>query len=187
VSGEYGRLRARPLAVGFVTAGALCLVHFSGEHPRTGGKNGDADAPKCVSCHGSVHDVKGASETGSTIAAKQLAETCAKCHSDAGFLSRHRNSCGPPGGIVSAERARAHDCRGKRQGSELQQLSWKSRHISGAGCALACEPLASGGDLRAMPQRNCEDLGVLEQALQNKASETVQLRFFRPPRRTPSE
>jgi formate dehydrogenase gamma subunit len=53
-------------------------------------KNGDADAPKCVSCHGSVHDVKGAGETGSTIAAKQLAETCAKCHSDAGFLSRHR-------------------------------------------------------------------------------------------------
>jgi formate dehydrogenase gamma subunit len=53
-------------------------------------KNGDADAPKCVSCHGSIHDVKGAGETGSTIAAKQLAETCAKCHSDAGFLSRHK-------------------------------------------------------------------------------------------------
>ncbi len=53
-------------------------------------KNGDADAPKCVSCHGSIHDVKAASEVGSTIAAKQLAETCAKCHSDTGFLSRHK-------------------------------------------------------------------------------------------------
>ncbi len=53
-------------------------------------EKGDADAPKCTSCHSSVHGVKAASEADSTIAAKQLAETCAKCHSDAGFLSRHK-------------------------------------------------------------------------------------------------
>jgi formate dehydrogenase gamma subunit len=53
-------------------------------------KNGDPDAPKCVSCHGAIHAVKAASEVDSAIARKNLADTCAKCHSDAGFLSRHK-------------------------------------------------------------------------------------------------
>ena len=53
-------------------------------------KNGDPDAPKCVSCHGAIHAAKAASETGSMIARRNLADTCAKCHSDAGFLSRHK-------------------------------------------------------------------------------------------------
>lgn len=53
-------------------------------------KNGDADAPKCVSCHGGIHAAKASSEPDSTIARKNLADTCAKCHSDAGFLSRHK-------------------------------------------------------------------------------------------------
>jgi len=52
-------------------------------------KNGDHDAPKCASCHGAIHGVKAANEPDSTIARKKLADTCAKCHSDAGFLSRH--------------------------------------------------------------------------------------------------
>jgi formate dehydrogenase gamma subunit len=53
-------------------------------------KNGDPDAPKCVSCHGAIHGVKASSEVESTVARKNLADTCAKCHSDAGFLSRHK-------------------------------------------------------------------------------------------------
>jgi cytochrome b subunit of formate dehydrogenase len=53
-------------------------------------KNGDPDAPKCVSCHGPIHAVKASSEADSTVARKNLADTCAKCHSDAGFLSRHK-------------------------------------------------------------------------------------------------
>jgi len=52
-------------------------------------KDGDKDAPKCVSCHGAIHAVKASSEADSTVARKNLADTCAKCHSDAGFLSRH--------------------------------------------------------------------------------------------------
>jgi len=52
-------------------------------------KNGDPDAPKCVSCHGPIHAVKASSEADSTVARKNLPDTCAKCHSDAGFLSRH--------------------------------------------------------------------------------------------------
>jgi formate dehydrogenase gamma subunit len=53
-------------------------------------KKGDPDAPKCASCHGAVHAVHAASEPDSTVARKKLADTCAKCHSDAGFLSRHK-------------------------------------------------------------------------------------------------
>ncbi len=53
-------------------------------------KNGDPDAPRCVSCHGSIHVVAASSEADSTVARKNLAATCAKCHSDAGFLSRHK-------------------------------------------------------------------------------------------------
>jgi formate dehydrogenase gamma subunit len=53
-------------------------------------KNGDADAPKCTSCHGSIHGVKTSSEADAANARKNMAATCAKCHSDAGFLSRHK-------------------------------------------------------------------------------------------------
>ena len=53
-------------------------------------KNGDPDAPKCVSCHGAIHAVKASGEPDSTIARKNIPDTCAKCHSDAGFLSRHK-------------------------------------------------------------------------------------------------
>ena len=54
------------------------------------GKRGDADAPNCESCHGSMHAIKAASEPDSQVAHARLADTCAKCHSDAGFLSRHQ-------------------------------------------------------------------------------------------------
>jgi formate dehydrogenase gamma subunit len=53
-------------------------------------KNGDPDAPKCVSCHGPIHAVKVSSEEDSTVARKNLADTCAQCHSNPGFLSRHK-------------------------------------------------------------------------------------------------
>lgn len=53
-------------------------------------KKGDPDAPKCVSCHGPIHTVKAPSEPDSFVADRRLAGTCAKCHSDAGFLSRHQ-------------------------------------------------------------------------------------------------
>ena len=52
-------------------------------------KKGDPDAPTCESCHGSIHTAQAASEAGSSVSAKKLPDTCAKCHSDAGFLSRH--------------------------------------------------------------------------------------------------
>ena len=82
-------------------------------------KNGDRDAPKCVSCHGAIHQVKAASEADSTIARKNLADTCAKCHSDAGFLSRHKIPIAHPvesykqsvhGRAVASGNEKAADC-----------------------------------------------------------------------------
>ncbi len=64
-------------------------AHESSIHGQAA-KKGDPDAPKCVSCHGSIHALKASSDADSTVARKNLADTCAKCHSDAGFLSRHK-------------------------------------------------------------------------------------------------
>jgi len=80
---------------------------------------GDRDAPKCTSCHGSIHEVKAASEPDATVARKNLADTCAKCHSDAGFLSRHQIPVAHPvesykqsvhGRAIAAGSEKAADC-----------------------------------------------------------------------------
>jgi formate dehydrogenase gamma subunit len=52
--------------------------------------NGDPDAPKCESCHGPIHAVKPSSQADSAVFRRNLPDTCAKCHSDSGFLSRHK-------------------------------------------------------------------------------------------------
>ncbi len=82
-------------------------------------KNSDPDAPKCTSCHGAIHAVKAPSEPDSTIARRNLADTCAKCHSDAGFLSRHKIAIAHPvesykqsvhGRAVASGNEKAADC-----------------------------------------------------------------------------
>ena len=50
---------------------------------------GDPDAPKCVSCHGPVHQIKTAGDDTASVAKKNLPDTCASCHSNKDFLSRH--------------------------------------------------------------------------------------------------
>ena len=51
---------------------------------------GDPDAPKCMSCHGPVHQIQTASDATSTVAKRSLPDTCASCHSNQQFLSRHK-------------------------------------------------------------------------------------------------
>jgi len=53
-------------------------------------QSGDPDAPKCSSCHGPVHSIRTADNAASTVAKKNLPATCASCHSNNDFLSRHR-------------------------------------------------------------------------------------------------
>ena len=50
----------------------------------------DPDAPKCASCHGPIHNVRMAGDPASTVAKKNLPDTCAACHSNNEFLSRHK-------------------------------------------------------------------------------------------------
>jgi formate dehydrogenase gamma subunit len=50
----------------------------------------DPDAPNCLSCHGEVHQIQASSEPTSHVAKKNLPETCASCHSNLQFLSRHK-------------------------------------------------------------------------------------------------
>lgn len=51
---------------------------------------GDPDAPTCVSCHGPVHQIQTSSDPTATVAKKNLPDTCASCHSNQQFLSRHK-------------------------------------------------------------------------------------------------
>lgn len=51
---------------------------------------GDPDAPNCISCHGPVHQIQASGEAIATVAKKNLPNTCAACHSNPQFLSRHR-------------------------------------------------------------------------------------------------
>ena len=53
-------------------------------------KSGDPDAPTCTTCHGPVHQIQASSEAASTVARQNQPRTCAKCHSDPGFVSRHK-------------------------------------------------------------------------------------------------
>lgn len=53
-------------------------------------KAGDPDAPKCTSCHGSVHQIQASTDAASKVAKRSQPATCAQCHSDPGFLSRHK-------------------------------------------------------------------------------------------------
>lgn len=50
---------------------------------------GDADAPRCMTCHGS-HNIRRASDPKSTIHRTHTAGTCGKCHFNASFGKRHK-------------------------------------------------------------------------------------------------
>jgi formate dehydrogenase gamma subunit len=52
-------------------------------------KAGDPDAPTCSSCHGPVHKIQASGESTSAVTRRNQPAACAKCHADAGFLSRH--------------------------------------------------------------------------------------------------
>ena len=52
--------------------------------------SGDPDAPNCASCHGPVHQIQALSDAASPVAKKNLPDTCASCHSNQQFLSRHK-------------------------------------------------------------------------------------------------
>ena len=97
--------------------------------------------------------VKAASEADSAVARKNLPDTCAKCHSDAGFLSRHKIPVAHPVGFLQAERSRTRS-RARQGCGNLLQLPWQSRHLSRHRHAIQSQSLESAGHLRAVPQGN---------------------------------
>lgn len=52
-------------------------------------KKGDPDAPTCFSCHGPVHGIVTSDDPASPLSKQKQPDTCASCHSNPGFLSRH--------------------------------------------------------------------------------------------------
>lgn len=51
---------------------------------------GDPDAPTCTSCHGPVHEIQASTEITSAVGKRNQPAACARCHADAGFISRHK-------------------------------------------------------------------------------------------------
>lgn len=66
------------------------VKEFQGSVHGEAAKARDPDAPTCFSCHGAAHRIAGADDPSSPVARKNLADTCATCHSNPDFLSRHR-------------------------------------------------------------------------------------------------
>jgi cytochrome b subunit of formate dehydrogenase len=52
--------------------------------------SGDAQAPNCLSCHGEVHQIQSSSDASSPVAKRNVADTCATCHSNPQFLASHK-------------------------------------------------------------------------------------------------
>jgi len=53
-------------------------------------RSGDAQAPSCMACHGSVHKIVAAQDPDSPVAKKNLPDTCGSCHSNPVFLANHQ-------------------------------------------------------------------------------------------------
>ena len=66
---------------------------------------GIADAAICRSCHGSEHQILGSDNPASRTYKKNLADTCATCHSDPKFLAKHQIPFAKP---VEAYRLTVH-------------------------------------------------------------------------------
>ena len=72
------------------------VQEFEGSAHGRAAKVGDPDTPSCQSCHGAVYEIRGSAEGGTPVAKQQVAATCAKCHSNLNFLTRHRMSIAHP-------------------------------------------------------------------------------------------
>ncbi len=53
-------------------------------------KEGDKQGAICSSCHGPVHRILAADDPNSSVAKKNLPDTCGACHSNPDFLSKHQ-------------------------------------------------------------------------------------------------
>ena len=112
-------------------------------------KAGDPDAPSCASCHGVVHEIRASGAAGAAVAKKQMAGTCAKCHSNPGFVSRHKIPVAHPVeqylGSVHAravaagkDAATCSDCHGAHGIFPARDARSKVNHWNVAATCSAC-------------------------------------------------
>ncbi len=52
--------------------------------------NGDKSSPKCISCHGSAHEIIPRTEPQSMVNRRNLPATCGSCHANPEFLAAHK-------------------------------------------------------------------------------------------------
>ena len=71
----------------------------------TARKNGMSDTAICKSCHGSAHQIMSGGDPASPVNKKNLADTCAACHSNPDFLAKHKIPFAKP---VEAYRLSVH-------------------------------------------------------------------------------
>jgi cytochrome b subunit of formate dehydrogenase/DnaJ-class molecular chaperone len=85
---EITRVDAHPVKCGECHASEI--KEFESSIHGQAAKAGDRDAPNCESCHGPAHGIQASSEPASTVAKKNQAAACARCHANPGFQSRHK-------------------------------------------------------------------------------------------------
>ncbi|MBI1750789.1 MAG: cytochrome b/b6 domain-containing protein [Acidobacteria bacterium] len=102
----------------------------------TARKNGDADTPLCLTCHGSAHKIVRHSDPSSPVAKRNLSHTCGSCHANPEFLARHKIPYARP--------------------VEAYRLSWHGRQVeAGNQKAPSCSDChASHGIFRATDPRS---------------------------------
>jgi len=103
---------------------------------------GDPDAPTCLSCHGPVHQIQTSGDATSTVAKKNLPDTCASCHSNQQFLARHKIPFAHPvelyrqsvhgRALVNGNEAAAtcSDCHGSHSIQPSQDATSKINHFN---------------------------------------------------------
>jgi len=111
---------------------------------------GDPDAPNCVSCHGPAHQIQTSSDAASSVAKKNLPDTCASCHSNQRFLSRHNIPFAHPvqlyrqsvhgRAVVDGDGAAAtcSDCHGSHGILPSQDVRSKVNHFNIPGTCGQC-------------------------------------------------
>jgi formate dehydrogenase gamma subunit len=81
---------AQGLSANCAKCHANAVKEFQGSVHGQAAKKGDPDAPACFSCHGPVHKIRVSADPASPVTKRNLVDTCAACHSNREFLSRHR-------------------------------------------------------------------------------------------------
>ncbi len=99
---------------------------------------GDAKVAVCTDCHG-VHDLRAPSDSRSTVNPVNVANTCARCHADAAYMSRVQDPNQPVCGIRQERPSPRAGCERRPECSDLHHVPRQPRcHSSGICVGSQC-------------------------------------------------